>query len=279
VTLNKQILTWLTVIIVILTNIQPLFAQGKKQDNELPQPHSIHKLRSEDIGQTYTLFIYLPDNYNTTQKKYPALFVLDGDASLDELTVQEKMVVDEKSIVIGIGYGQKASERRPSRLRDLTPHPVQGLEGTGGGQKFQYFLKNKIITFIDSTYRVKDENRTFIGHSLGGFFVLYSIFSEPGLFDNYISISPSVAISNLRTERMNFKNESNKSLRLYLAAGGNENVDRMLVPFKSLIDMMSQQTYDGIRFMDSVIEGEDHFSVVKPALNEGLYWVFNDGKD
>jgi len=264
--------------ILILVSAYPVNAQMNDQSNEFPQPDIEHVLHSQNIEQTYTIYIYLPDNYHTSEIEYQAFYVLDGDASLDELAVQEITKINNKSIVIGIGYGEEASVRRPSRLRDLTPKPIAELNGTGGGKKFHFFLKNSLIPFVQNKYRVNLKKSTLIGHSLSGYFVLYSLFSEPNLFDNYISISPSIAIDDLKIERNTYKNESYETMKLFLAAGGGENRERMLIPFKEFRAELKTRTYEGLVYKYLIIDNMDHFSVVRPALSEGLKWILNENR-
>jgi predicted alpha/beta superfamily hydrolase len=70
------------------------------------------------------------------------------------------------------------------RFRDLTPTPA-GQNGAGGGPKLLAFLKDELIPYITKKYPSNGSNILW-GHSLGGLFVLYTLFTEPQLFDAYI---------------------------------------------------------------------------------------------
>jgi hypothetical protein len=74
------------------------------------------------------------------------------------------------------------------RWRDLTP--TSGDNGAGGGPKLLGFLKDELIPYINKTYPSNGSNILW-GHSLGGLFVLYTLFTEPQLFDSYIAADPS----------------------------------------------------------------------------------------
>jgi hypothetical protein len=76
------------------------------------------------------------------------------------------------------------------RFRDLTP-TSGGQNGAGGGPKLLTFLKDELIPYINKKYPSNGSNILW-GHSLGGLFVLYTLFTEPQVFDAYIAADPSV---------------------------------------------------------------------------------------
>jgi uncharacterized protein len=79
------------------------------------------------------------------------------------------------------------------RNRDLTTptqNEVQGMS-SGGADRFLQFLREELIPWTDDNYRTVPY-RILLGHSLGGFFAIHALFSQPQTFDAYIAISPSV---------------------------------------------------------------------------------------
>src|SRR5690606_1603788 len=70
---------------------------------------------------------------------------------------------------------------------------------SGNGDYLYNFIKRKVIPKIDSTYRTDKSNRTIMGHSLGGYFVLYSLLrhqDDGSVFNNYVAASPSLSYHN-----------------------------------------------------------------------------------
>jgi predicted alpha/beta superfamily hydrolase len=63
------------------------------------------------------------------------------------------------------------------RNRDYT-FPMAGERDSfrisGWGDKYYDFIASKIKPFIDSLYRTDDSSQTIVGHSLAGYFALYS---------------------------------------------------------------------------------------------------------
>lgn len=249
----------------------------QKSIADLPEPDKVITILSQEVGREYTLYIYLPESYTNSDQRYPVQYVLDGDASLDELTVTAfKDANLSEVITVGIGYGLEASERRPNRLQDLTSEPVEGLEYTGGAKYFLNFIEKELIPFMEENYRVHTTFRSLAGHSLSGFFTLYTLFSKPVLFDNYIAISPSLAIDNFQEERARFSVPDAKKIRLFLAIGENENEHRMKVPFHEFINELTFADFKDLEFQSTVIDSSNHYSVVLPALKKAVFWMDED---
>ncbi|CAK7262466.1 hypothetical protein SEPCBS57363_000054 [Sporothrix epigloea] len=150
------------------------------------------------------------------------IYVLDGDAyflAATDIVRRQQYTARKKAIIVGIGYpGHDAVYVPARRFFDLSPPaskgvprwPAKDADGNeekdehgntkywelGGAAHFQQTLVNKIMPALahdmlpglpwDSMRKV------LYGHSFGGLFTLYSLFTNPGLFDVYIAASPSI---------------------------------------------------------------------------------------
>ena len=88
----------------------------------------------------------------------------------------------------------------PDRMHDLSTSPG------AGGAEFTAFLKDELLPYMNANYRTEPYS-IFIGHSLGGHFVVHTLLSEPELFDAYIAASPLQHIDiirNLNRVNLNF---------------------------------------------------------------------------
>ena len=61
----------------------------------------------------------------------------------------------------------------------------------GGGRNFLDFIEKELVPYIDKNYRT-EPTRTLVGHSLGGLLAVNSYIDENSLFDDYLSIDPSI---------------------------------------------------------------------------------------
>jgi predicted alpha/beta superfamily hydrolase len=82
------------------------------------------------------------------------------------------------------------------RRRDLTgPTRVASDSAiaprVGGSHAFRTFLEDELIPQVDARYRTSGE-RAIVGESLAGLFVVETFLTDPGLFDHYIALDPSL---------------------------------------------------------------------------------------
>ncbi|HPB05068.1 MAG TPA: alpha/beta hydrolase-fold protein [Prolixibacteraceae bacterium] len=154
-------------------------------------------VNSEVVGQNYTIYTYLPPNYQTSRDSLPVLYMLDADWEF--MTVAkfaEKQISAKKMaplIIVGIGYKGNSADKRN---RDYTPTSVSEVtdrEECCGAENFYQFIEKELISHIDSTCRTQGARyRAVAGHSLGGLFAFYCFFKHTETFTHYLAASPSV---------------------------------------------------------------------------------------
>jgi uncharacterized protein len=139
---------------------------------------SIH---SEILNESRTIVVSLPRNYNTVDKTYPVLYLLDGS----EMSVLNAILItrslEAEMIIVGIS--------NTDRDRDMMPlsTPSYTVKNPGAAY-FLSFIEKELIPHIDKSYRSNGQ-RTIRGTSLSGLFIMYAFLEKPGLFDNYIGNS------------------------------------------------------------------------------------------
>jgi predicted alpha/beta superfamily hydrolase len=149
------------------------------------------------LGRTRRVWIYLPPSYASSQKKYPVLYMHDGQNIFDDLTsFAGEWGVDEtldsissherEIIVVGIDHGG------PKRTNEYCPYDMEKF-GKGEGDQYVDFLVKTLKPFVDKNYRtVKDKTGTFIaGSSMGGIISMYAILKYPKVFGGAGVFSPA----------------------------------------------------------------------------------------
>ncbi|WP_170143763.1 alpha/beta hydrolase [Otariodibacter oris] len=138
-------------------------------------------------NNSYRLFIADPkSNFNGT-----TLYLLDGNMHFPKAL---EAVNSHKPLprIVAIGYVGEEQYFVPERTRDYTPKAEgEDFAKGGGADNFLNFIANEAKPFIDTHYS-KTERNLFFGHSFGGLFGLYTLFTKGGLFDGYILASPSL---------------------------------------------------------------------------------------
>ncbi len=193
----------------------------KIQTIYIPQLHRKRKLR-----------IYLPKDYKKSGKRYPVLYMhdgqnlYDGTLSISNVGWEAQKVVEsygEEIIIVGIDHGNqhRFSEYSPWNAEITDPITERAA---GYGAKYADFLVNTLKPFIDANYPTlsSPEHTALCGSSMGGVISLYTSFTYPGIFG---AVAPlSVASWTARNSMMTFlKNAPLMSqTKMYISVGTNE---------------------------------------------------------
>ena len=157
------------------------------------------------LNRTRRVWIYLPPSYSASNKKYPVLYMHDGQNVFDDATsFSGEWGVDEaidtlglktrECIVVGIDNGGD------KRLNEYCPYDfsLNGIaannkSNVGEGGKYVDFLVKTLKPFIDKKYRtLKDSKNTFTaGSSMGGLISMYAVLKYPNVFGGAGVFSPA----------------------------------------------------------------------------------------
>jgi len=155
------------------------------------------------LNRTRRVLIYLPPDYVNSKKRYPVLYMHDGQNIFDDLTsFAGEWGVDEtldsisshrkEMIVVAIDHGgsKRMNEYCPY---DMSEGPNGEKFGEGEGNKYVDFLVKTLKPFIDKNYRtLKSKQNTFIaGSSMGGLISMYAVLKYPKLFGGVGVFSPA----------------------------------------------------------------------------------------
>ena len=240
----------------------------------------LRTIKSVSTGRDYDIYVHLPSDYTKEPaKEYPVLYILDGqwdfklmDSVLGGL-VYDKFVPE--MLMVGITYSGENPDYNSLRAMDLTPTATPQEKGSGDAPKFLRFLEKELIPFIQANYRADPQRRILQGHSFGGLFTLYAMFSDPGLFSAYVAGSPAVRYDHdyaFKQEATYAHTHTALPVKLFLAVGGSEDLDK---PVEEFITQLRSRNYEDLKLETRVIEGERHAGVKPELFNRGLRFVFS----
>jgi len=187
----------------------------------------VEELQSKVLSERRILNIYLPDGYHANDTtKYPVVYLLDGSADEDFIHVAGLYQFNNfpwinrvpKSIVVGIAnVDRKRDFTYPTRVAaDKKRYATAGKSAD-----FISFIEKELQPYIAGKFRIND-SKTIIGQSLGGLLATEILFKKPGLFNQYIIISPSLWWDNGSLLSVNselFKPGFEQQTRIYIGVG------------------------------------------------------------
>ncbi|MEO1054769.1 MAG: alpha/beta hydrolase-fold protein, partial [Bacteroidota bacterium] len=238
---------------------------------------------SKFTGDKYTYVVTLPEAYNP-DRSYPLLIYFDENLKsapkvrhiVSRLAAENKI---KPQILVGIRHhGYNARKRRrdfiPAHLWDTQTHMYYSNDPNyGQAEKFYQFLKQEFIPHIEGNYKVKEAERTVVGHSLGGLFVVYSLLRQDRIFDNHIAISPSLWANYqniFKFEEQFYEQSSNLEANLYMCSGSLEVANLVRYHVDLMEHRLNERKYKGLTYDKKTFPWESHNSVVEPALEEAL---------
>jgi predicted alpha/beta superfamily hydrolase len=177
-------------------------------------------------------------------------------------------------VVVGITYSGDHPDYDALRAMDYTPTPGD-RKGAGDGPKFLRFLQTELIPFMEKSYRGDPSRRILGGHSFGGLFTLYAMFTDPSLFWGYLAGSPALVWDNdfvVKQEAQYATKHKDLPVRLFMAVGGAE---ELVTPSVSFVRTLAARRYEGLHWDGRVIEGERHSGVKPEFYNRGLRFLFS----
>lgn len=239
----------------------------------------IRQLHSSETGRDYDLYIRVPDDYEKYPKvKYPVLYMLDAQWDFKMMdSIYGSLKYDglvPEMVIVGISYSGEKPDYETLRAMDYTPVNTNNVVGSGDAPKFLAFLKDTVIPFVESNYQVRPTERVLMGHSYGGLFTLYALFTDPSLFNGYVSGSPVTVYGgnfSFKQEEAYFEQHKDLPTRLYIFVGGEES---LLYPVNQFVDVLKSRNYEGLKLETRVLEGEGHSSSKTEGYNRGLRFVF-----
>lgn len=155
---------------------------------------------SPQLRNRRDILLYLPPSYEMSERRYPVLYMHDGQNLFDASTsfvgewevdeTMESLSYTEglEAIVVGIpNMGQ-------DRLAEYGPFYDSYHNNRGGrGERYVNFLVDTIKPMIDEDFRTRPERQCtgVMGSSMGGLISLYAFFRCPEVFGFAGVMSPS----------------------------------------------------------------------------------------
>ena len=150
-------------------------------------------LHSAVLGEDREILVSTPAGYEAGRGRYPVFYVLDARALFLQAVADTRFLAERGMAPAMIVIGVTTSA---NRTRDLTPptttaSDLEEYPTAGGADRFRRFLVSELRPFVEGRYRTEDY-RVLVGWSLGGLFAVHTLLEEPGSFDAYVAISPSL---------------------------------------------------------------------------------------
>ena len=155
-------------------------------------------VESAELANSRDLVVWLPPAYARSQRRYPVIYMHDGQNLFDPRTsYAEPWRVDQameraaqrsvEAIVVGI------PNRGIERIDEYSPF-VDGRAGGGKGDRYLDWIIGTVKPLVDERFRTRPDraHTAMAGSSMGGLVTLYAYLRDPAVFGGVAVLSPSL---------------------------------------------------------------------------------------
>ncbi len=271
------------------------------------------QMTSAITGEAYQVEVFIPSG-KPPEGGFPVIYVLDGGALFgtfsDAVKARGNAGELQKAVVVGIdgAKGPKEADRyydfTPTDLTDQEKRLVVDADPNarhGGAEPFFQVIEREIKPQVAQRAPVNPRISTLFGWSLGGQFVLHTLFNHPDAYQIFIALSPSIwwgGRATLEDEPKFWKRVETNDLhpRLFIGVGANEQempagplpaadaaklkpeIDyaRMVDNARDLAaDLAARDTGHHLALVSQIFDGQSHNSVPWAAINPLLNFAIS----
>lgn len=175
--------------------------KSKIKRKEVQVVIKIFSLYMPQFNEERKIHLYLPDDYEQSEKRYPVLYMFDGHNLFDDQCATygrswrlgDQIKAANKDLIV---VGQECSHQGNNRLDEYGPYPFsseyQEESFEGHGYQTMRFFIDTLKPYIDSHYRSKPARKyTWIaGSSCGGLMAYYAGIRFSSTFSKAVCVSP-----------------------------------------------------------------------------------------
>ncbi len=233
------------------------------------------------LGRTRRIWIYLPPDYDSAEKRYPVVYMHDGQNLFDNSTsfagewrVDETlnaMAANKKTIPIVVGIDNGGTHR----LDEYCPWVNQAYGG-GEGDDYVRFIKETLKPFIDNAYRTKTDaaSTCIFGSSLGGLISQYAALKYPDIFGLAGDFSPAFWINQQIFDTSLF--QEIKPYQMFYLMGGDRESQTMVPLMQQMKDQLLKSGVTEEHIKTKVVVGGQHNEYLwSTQFGEAIEWFFN----
>lgn len=183
-----------------------------------------------------TIRVYTPVNYETATKRYPVLYMQDGQNVFEDkdaingVSLDLKNYLDEQElqvIVVGIDTNTVGEERKNEYCPWVDGEYSRNLLGhqsfTGGkGEAYVDFIVHELKPYIDRTYRTLENSNSIGGISLGALISTYAACQYPHVFTKVAAVSSAFWRNQEEIEKLLRQTDLSLIEKFYMDCGTKE---------------------------------------------------------
>jgi enterochelin esterase-like enzyme len=171
-----------------------VLAQGSLQQITVPGPSLEGNLQGNPSERT--VFVYLPQGYEGSTKRYPVVYFLHGYAVTADVYVNDVLNMPEAADAAIAGGAREAIIVMPDAFTRFGGSFYSSSPTIGD---WESFIAKDLVGYIDANYRTlaTRESRGLSGHSMGGYGTLRIGMEYPEVFNALYAMSAGALLDSI----------------------------------------------------------------------------------
>ncbi len=257
-------------ILIIMTAFLFLCELVYAQDEEKIVIGKKVRMQSKILEKEIHLSIHVPNEYENSNVRYPVLYIFQAHFELIAGAIKS---LYDYSLIPQIICVQIDNYE----YSYLTPTKIENDPNSGQADKFLKFFREELFPFMDLNYRVHNY-RIIFSNSWGAAFIVYSILTQPDLFQTGIASIPWVNYEDqnrfiIENTASILKRKIYHNNYLYVTM---DNESILLPDLETFIGILKDNPKPGLEWEYHHWPEEDHTSTPYRSIYSGLRSLFGD---
>ncbi|WP_437931168.1 alpha/beta hydrolase-fold protein [Sorangium sp. So ce291] len=249
------------------------------------------------LGTSRRIWVYLPPDYDTSNRLYPVLYVQDGqdlfgpsssfsgEWRIDETV--ERLYLEQASRGVIVVAPESGG---PMRVDEYAPWGDEDDAAGGPGDRYADFLVHTLKPYVDAHFRtLRDRQSTGIaGSSMGGLLAFYAALKHQDVFSRVGAFSPSFGLAKRRifdvvrawAKEGRFHQRARTQIYLYAGGMGAGQLEGDEAVVEDTVEMFCLLRELGFSSDDLKLRRDDHRPRPEPTwastFAEAYLWLYSD---
>lgn len=178
-----------------------MYTDGRREHTVHGDVRIAHHIYSPQLNNHRDILVYLPPSYWHSDRRYPVIYMQDGQNLFDAYTSYAGEWGVDKTLNVLAQEGLEAiavgiPNMGEARIAEYTPY-LGGHFRTVRGDAYIHFIMDTLKPLLDNDFRTQPDARHtgIIGSSMGGLISLYGYLAYPWTFGLCAAMSPSLWIA------------------------------------------------------------------------------------
>ncbi|MBQ9825558.1 MAG: alpha/beta hydrolase [Firmicutes bacterium] len=219
--------------------------------------------------QPRRLYVYLPHDYYSSDRRYPVLYMFDGHnvfyddhATYGKSWGMKEYLTRAKLPLILVAVECNTEGER--RMNEYSPWDIDVIPKLGHmkglGKVTMDWMSGPLKKFVDSTYRtLPDREHTLIaGSSMGGLMALYAVTAYNGVYSRAAALSPCFWIGGDKLHELLSETSLARTTRVYMDYGTAESRGGNKIDIADMFRGAEELTNSGAQVAARAVAGAAH---------------------